>query len=283
MTRALPTPSRAWSALSQIPGFDRDDLILERATGQGLNNELWRVSSGSQAWALRVGQSADALGQDRAHEALATESAAAAGVGPPVVHARAGVLLLDWVEGRTLSHSDFDADTVARMARLLRAAHVPAPSGLPTLADRIERMLARAASRGARVPDGLDRALRRIRASDTAAPVLTHHDVWPNNVMDDGDRLWLVDWEFAGAGDGMFDLATVAVAAGLESDGERVLLGEYGAPHDARRFAEARWSIGLFEGAWALAMHTFRGSTDSFDYAEHAAAQFAGLKNEPRS
>src|SRR3954453_13755584 len=129
MTRALPTPSRACSALSQIPGFDRDDLILERATGQSLNNELWRVSSGSQAWALRVGQSADALGQDRAHEALATESAAGAGVGAPVVHARAGVLLLDWVEGRTLSHSDFDADTVARMARLLRAAHVPAPSG----------------------------------------------------------------------------------------------------------------------------------------------------------
>lgn len=46
--------------------------------------------------------------------------------------------------------------------------------------------------------------------------------------------------------------------------------------------AEARWSIGLFEGAWALAMHTVRGSAGAFDYAEHATKQFAGLKNEPR-
>lgn len=280
-TRLDWRPPIARTALAEIAGFDRGDVRLERASGQSLNNELWRVSSGSKRWALRVGQSADALGQDRDQEALATRAAAEAGVGPAVVHASDGVLLLDWVEGRTLTHSDFDDDMVRRVARLLRASHVAAPRGLPTLADQIERMLSRAVSRGAVVPEGLDQSLRRIRASEPEAPVLTHHDVWPNNVIDDGDRLWLVDWEFAAAGDGMFDLATVAEAAGLDTDGEATLLEEYGLPGNAGRLAEARWSIGLFEGAWALAMHTVRGSAGDFDYAEHAIRQFAGLKSQP--
>ena len=273
--------STARRALAEIPGFENADVVLERAAGQSLNNELWRVSAGARVWALRIGQPVDTLGQDRDQEAVATLAAARAGVSPPVAHASNGVLLLDWVDGRVLSDSDFDDDGVLRMARLLRASHVPAPRELPTLADRVEGMLSRAAARGARVPDGLESILRRVRAGETSAPVLTHHDVWPNNVIDDGDRLWLVDWEFAGAGDGMFDLATVARAANLDTDGEHALLEEYGLPGGVHRLAEARWSIGLFEGAWALAMHTARGSDGGFDFARHASDMFAGLKNVP--
>lgn len=99
--------------------------------------------------------------------------------------------------------------------------------------------------------------------------------------MDDGERLWLVDWDFGGAGDGMFDLATVAHSANLDGDGEYALLEEYGLPGGALRLAEAKWSIGLFEGAWALAMHTVRGSDGGFNFAGHAKDMFAGLRNEP--
>lgn len=273
--------STALRALAEIPGFENADVLLERAAGQSLNNELWRVSAGSRVWALRIGQPVDTLGQDRDQEAVATLAAAKAGVSPAVAHVGNGVLLLDWVDGRTLTDSDFDDDRVRRMARLLRASHVPAPRQLPTLPDRVEGMLSLAAARGARVPDDLQSHLQRVRAAETSAPVLTHHDVWPNNVIDDGDRLWLVDWEFAGAGDGMFDLATVAQAANLDVEGESALLEEYGLPGAAHRLAEARWSIGLFEGAWALAMHTVRGSDGGFDFAGHARDMFAGLKNVP--
>lgn len=267
--------------LEEIPGFHGADVTLTRAAGQSLNNELWRVSSGSRVWALRVAQSEDALGIDRGHETAAVVAAAEAGVSPAVVHEHGGVLLFDWIEGRTLSDADFDEAGVRRIARLLRAAHVPAPRGLPTLADRVEGMLARAVARGAQLPDGLESALERVRAAEPARAVLTHHDVWPNNVMDDGERLWLVDWEFAGAGDGMFDLATVARTANLTAEGEDALLEEYGAAGASRRLAEARWSVGLFEGAWALAMHTVRGSDGDFDYVGHARQMFAELSNAP--
>jgi len=271
----------ARSVLAGIPGFEHGDVRLERATGPSLNNEIWRVSSGSRVWALRIGQAEDTLGQDRDQEAIATVTAAQAGVSPAVSHASNGVLLLDWIDGRTLGISDFDEVGVQRLARLLRASHVTAPPGLLTLGDTVERMLSRATARGARVPDGVEPALRRIRAAEPPAPVLTHHDIWPNNVIDDGNRLWLVDWEFAGSGDGMFDLATVAQAANLDSDGERALLEAYGATGCTRRLAEARWSIGLFEGAWALAMHTAHGSNGGFDYAEHANTMFDGLRFVP--
>ncbi|MBT2498064.1 phosphotransferase family protein [Agromyces sp. ISL-38] len=269
--------------LKKIPGFHDANFTLTRAAGQSLNNELWRVSVGSRVWALRVAQAEDALGIDRGHETAASVAAADAGVSPAVVHEHGGVLLLDWIEGRTLSDADFAEEGVRRIARLLRAAHVRAPRGLPTLADRVEGMLARAVARGAQLPDGLESALERVRAAEPARAVLTHHDVWPNNVMDDGDRLWLVDWEFAGAGDGMFDLATVARTANLTAEGEDALLEEYGAPGASRRLAEARWSVGLFEGAWALAMHTVRGSDGPFDYVGHARQMFAELSNAPDS
>lgn len=273
--------SSAREILSEIPGFNNADVALVRADGQSLNNEVWRVSSRSRAWALRIAQAEDTLGLDRNQEATVTQMAAKAGVSPAVTYARDGVILLDWIDGRVLRDADFDEGAVRRVARLLRAAHVPAPHGLSTLADRVEGMLSRAATRGAQLPDGLESVLRRVRAAEPRTPVLTHHDVWPNNLIDDGDRLWLVDWEFAGAGDGMFDLATVARAADLDSDGERALLEEYGAPGAARRLAEARWSVGIFEGAWALAMHSVHRSEGGFDYAEHARHMFAGLSNAP--
>jgi thiamine kinase-like enzyme len=273
--------SSAREILLKIPGFSNADVTLVRADGQSLNNEVWRVSTGSRVWALRVAQPEDTLGLDRHQEATATQTAAKAGVSPAVTHAKDGVILLNWIDGRVLRDADFDEGAVRRVARLLRAAHVPAPLGLPTLADRVEGMLSRAESRGAQVPDGLESVLRRVRAAEPRTAVLTHHDVWPNNLIDDGDRLWLVDWEFAGAGDGMFDLATVARAADLDSDGERALLEEYGAPGASRRLAEARWSVGLFEGAWALAMHSARRSEGGFDYAEHARQMFAGLSTAP--
>lgn len=169
--------STARRVLAEIPGFENSDVVLERGAGQSLNNELWRVSAGSRVWALRIGQPGDTLGQDRDQEAVATLAAARAGVSPAVTHASNGVLLLDWIDGRVLSDSDFADDGVRRMARLLRASHVPAPRELPTLPDRVERMLSLAAARGARIPEGLESILKRVRAGETSAPVLTHHDV----------------------------------------------------------------------------------------------------------
>ena len=66
---------------------------------------------------------------------------------------------------------------------------------------------------GARLPDDIDRLLEDARSlapgSAPFVPVLCHNDMLAANILDDGRRVWLVDWEYAGVGHPLFDLAGV--------------------------------------------------------------------------
>ena len=89
--------------------------------------------------------------------------------------------------------------------------------------------------------------------------------------------MWLIDWEFAAAADGFYDLATIAIAAGLDAEGERMLRAAYCGPGRQDRLADARWSVAFFEGSWALAVHTSDGSDGDFDFAGHASRMFESV------
>src|SRR5262249_17792396 len=83
----------------------------------------------------------------------------------------------------------------------------------------------------------------------------------------DGEHLWLLDWEFAGAADGLYDLATITMAGGLSEERQAALLHAcgYGRAGDLRLLRAMRGVVALFEASWALVQHGLRGSAD-FDY-----------------
>jgi len=123
------------------------------------------------------------------------------------------------------------------------------------------------------------------RAADTRYPrCLVHHDVWANNLLDDGERFWLLDFEFAGVGDGWYDLASICQEAQLDDSDRLELLRAVGRAGDAADLAAIRqgeWLIGLFEACWAtiMAAHNVRAmhGGGEFDYAAHASAMLARL------
>ena len=148
------------------------------------------------------------------------------------------------------------------------------------------RSMASASALGLPLPAQIERHrvwLREFaarRAADTRfGPGLCHNDLWANNFLDDGERLWLLDWEFGGVGDGLYDLATVAMAGRYDSDGERALLDAYGPaePGDREALAGMKQVVRAFEGAWALVMHGLRGSDGDFDYRAYAQRTFDAL------
>jgi thiamine kinase-like enzyme len=230
------------------------------------------------------------LGVRRSEEFSAARAAAEADLAPPVLFAddTAGHTLIPFIAGRHWERDEFrEPQNITRVAQTLRRLHgitdISGEDG--SVYRRVERLMESARTLGLPLPPNLEDCRKRLRdieaeqaSGPCAASGLNHNDFWANNFLDDGERLWLLDWEFAGRGDGLYDLATTAMAGGFGPEEEARLLGEYG--HDPTMGREAlwsmRWVVLFFEAAWSLVMHGLHGS-GGYDYADHSRKMFARM------
>jgi thiamine kinase-like enzyme len=103
-----------------------------------------------------------------------------------------------------------------------------------------------------------------------------HPSVQRSNLIDDGQRLWLVDWEYAGIGHPLFDLANLSANAALDDDQESALLAAYRGQADPRDLAELRIfrAVSLLREALWATIQTVASDID-FDYRRYADEHFA--------
>ena len=120
-----------------------------------------------------------------------------------------------------------------------------------------------------------------LEAAQVPLPIVFgHHDLLPGNVLDDGRRLWLIDWEYAGFGTAMFDLANLADNGGFDAGEENTLLQLYfgRAPEAAtlRAFAAMKVASALREALWAMIseIHLRAPGADYAAYARDCLAKF---------
>lgn len=268
--------------------------------GQSLKNANFLVRYGDRdEYVLRVATrtAVTHLGVNRDEEIAAARAAADAGLAPEVLYADPAtghLLTRRVVGGRHWSATELrEPAKRARAADALRRLHriTGTPGDTGAVFRRIEHLLASAAGLGLELPPGLPEQRRRLRDieaqrtsdRDRMPPGLNHNDFWLNNFLDDGERLWLLDWEFAGRGDGLYDLATTAFAGGYSDEETTRLLGDYGLDRlsDRAALAEMKWVVLFFEAAWSLVMHGLRGSDTSlpggYDYRDHARRMFEHL------
>jgi aminoglycoside phosphotransferase (APT) family kinase protein len=168
------------------------------------------------------------------HQYTCMEIAAEAGIAPPIRHvdADAGVVVMPLIATRPLAeHAGGGAALAAEAAALLRRLHDATP--FPTLADHLQNLdglLRHLASSGRVGPGLLDRhrqGFDEVRAAYPWEPstfVSCHNDPNQFNVLSDGERLWLIDWETASRNDPMIDLATMATHAAADPEARVVLL-----------------------------------------------------------
>ena len=143
----------------------------------------------------------------------------------------------------------------------------------------VEAYAAAASSRGRSLPDAFSWAhelARRIEALRAAAPTVTcHNDLLAANFIDDGERVWVVDWEYAGMGDPFFDLANFAVNNGLDEEGETALLEAYGSA-DMRALTLMRFMSDFREAMWGVVQQAI--SELDFDFVAYADEHFERLE-----
>ena len=262
------------------PGVD----VSVEPLGGGITNRNFKVEAGGQEFVLRIGgKDTELLGIDRAAEHAASCVAAELGLGPEVVAfiEPEGYLVTRYVDGE-VGKVDLD-----RVGAALRQLH-DGPA-LPARFDSfrvVEAYRATAHERGVAVPSAYVRAkeiadqIERRRSGTTYRPC--HNDLLSANFIDDGTRLWLVDWEYAGMGDPFFDLGNFAVNNELTEEGESALLAAYGSD-DADALVLMRFMSDFREAMWGIVQLAI--SELDFDFAAYAEEHFARLARtaaEPR-
>jgi thiamine kinase-like enzyme len=226
----------------------------------GLSNRAWRLEVAGTAWFVRLGHpGALALGVDRVSECSLLASVAAAGLAPEVVACEpaAGLLVTRFVTGRTWQAADVALEAnlqrLAKCLRTLHGLHVPAGIQAVRYARQARRLRAGLPSGAddARLHERADRLFGRIDDRGFA-PALCHHDLHHLNVLDDGERLWLVDWEYGGRGDPLMDLAGFLAMHELSPPATAQFLAAYGGlpPGDQALVEAARWAFDYVQWLW---------------------------------
>jgi thiamine kinase-like enzyme len=226
----------------------------------GLSNRAWRLEAAGSAWFVRLGHpGALALGVDRVSECRLLAAVAAAGLAPGVVACEpaVGLLVTRFVTGATWQAADVVLEAnLHRLAERLRTLHgLPVPAGIQAVrysgqARRLRAGLPWGAD-DARLHERAERIFGRIddRGFETT---LCHHDLHHLNVLDDGERLWLVDWEYGGRGDPLMDLAGFLAMHELTPKATSGFLDDYGRlPAADRTLVEAaRWAFDYVQWLW---------------------------------
>ena len=259
----------------------------------GLTNRNYKVTTPDGTFVARIASGGtELLAIDRDCEYRNSVTAAAAGAGAPVIEYRPQdhLLVLRFIEGRTLASADVaDERNIPRIALACRRLHAGGRFGNDfDMFDIQRRYLSVAQSRGFRVPAGYDDlaphcdAVRKALAARAGLTVPCHNDLLAANFIDDGDRIWLIDYELSGNNDACFELGNIAAETHLSGDALAALVTAYYGRPRRSMIARARllglvgmygWTLwGAIQHAaspidfdfWAWAMERFEGAAAGF-------------------
>ncbi|MER6947737.1 choline/ethanolamine kinase family protein [Nonomuraea sp. NPDC000554] len=281
--------------LERIPVLSGVPRTVEELPG-GLTNRNYKVTTPSGAYVVRVSASDGALlAIDREAEHANSIAAARAGVGAPV-HGYLpgeGVLVVGFLPGRTFTDADLrDSANLPRVADACRRLHAgPRFAGDFDMFDIQRRYLAIVRERGFRLPprylDFMPDVLRirRCLATRREPTVPCHNDLLPGNIIDDGERLWLIDYEYAGNNDPCFELGNIWSEADLSLDQLDLLVTSYYGRRLRHRIARARLLGLMSKYGWTLWASIQDGANETIDFDfwswgmekyERAVAEFTG-------
>jgi thiamine kinase-like enzyme len=208
--------------LDRVPALAGRPRRVSELAG-GLSNRSYKVTTPDGAYVARIWQAGGFPEIDRDREYHNSVAAAAAGVGAPVVAYRPQdhLLVLRYIGGRAMTGADVAA-SLPRVADACRRLHAgPRFRGEFDVFATQRRYLAVVRERGLALPDGYGALAGAFAAAEqalAARPVPTvpcHNDLVAANIIDDGERLWLVDYEYSANNDPCFELGNLAGECGL--------------------------------------------------------------------
>jgi thiamine kinase-like enzyme len=269
----------------------KGDVEPRPLTG-GITNHNFLVEDAGERYFVRMGDDIPIHGVMRFNELAASRAAAAAGVSPEVVHHEPGALVMRFIDGETLDEARVrEQANLERIVPLIKRCHDGIPKHLrgPSLVFWVFQVIRDYAGTlrdgGSRMLGALPRLLEISatleREVGPVQLVFGHNDLLPANFIDDGKRMWLVDWDYAGFNSPLFDLGGLASNTQLDADQEAWVLAEYfGEPADAplvRRYRAMKCASLLRESMWSM-VSEIHSSLD-FDYVAYTDENLARFES----
>jgi thiamine kinase-like enzyme len=276
----------AWRRAAALPLWS--EPVEPTPLEGGITNTNFVVEDSGRRYVVRIGGDIDVHGIVRKNELAASRAAFEAGVAPEIVYAEPGALVLAYVDGRTLTPSDVrEPRTLARIVDLVRRCHQDVPKYLRgpglffwvfhVVRDYAHTLVEASGRDMGQVRRLLARAERLERAVGPIEVVFGHNDMLAANLIDDGTRLWLVDWEYAGFNSPLFDLGGLASNSELPERLREELLAAYfeRSVDDElrRRFAAMTAASLLRETMWSMVSEIH--SKLAFDYRAYTQENLA--------
>lgn len=276
-----------WNASDEVIVRTVEECKDELELGAGRTNQNYIVSTRGVRFFARIGLDLPFFGVLRAREHEALRAAAAAGVGARVHHVELpDISVVDLVPGRALTEEDVRAaaasdspllDVLTGTIRRLHEADFPeslamgateswgGPHFALWLQFAEERRYSRvpAVAEARRMVTVLEAAADEslVRAGDAR---LCHYDLLPDNFVLGPDGITIVDFEYAAAGQPLFDLAVLAMGASLCADADRGLLSSYlqeeATQAHCRGFAALKALAALRETFWGVTAEVSQSS-----------------------
>ncbi len=250
----------------------------------GMTNHNFHVSDDDKEFVVRLGHDMPEHLVDRGNELIAHKAAHAAGLSPAIRYHEPGVMVMDYIAAPSLCSAQVhEPARLERIVGLLKTAHEKMPAHLQGNAAafwvfHVNRHYAAnlIAGKSAYREQISPLLIVNSELEKAARPfdiVYGHNDLLPGNILDDGNRLWLIDWEYAGFNTPLFDLGGLASNNELTESAERSMLEQYCqepvAPGLWRRYQAMKCASLLRESLWSMVSELH--SALDVDYATYTA------------
>ena len=255
----------------------------------GITNVNVGVTNNNKKYVVRIGKDIPEHGVMRWNELALSKAAQSLGVSPAVVHYEPGILVLEFIEAQTFEEADVrKSQNLMRIISLVAKTHrgigqhlnTPILTFWPFQVNQsyMSRLESNGSPHMSKLAD-LKRQLEVLQdATGQVDLVIGHNDLLAANILDDGDQLWLIDWEYGGFNTPLFDLAGLAGNNGLSILQEQQMLEQY-----FDRSWEIYWRpyqamkcISLMrETLWSMISELY--SEIEFDYAAYTSENLTRL------
>ena len=213
----------------------KENIKIEIIDG-GITNQNFLVEENNKKYVVRLGNDIPEHLISRSNELLISKAAANVGISPKVIYHSKGILVLDYIESTALS-ADEVRKNIKSIIPLIKKIHYEIPKNLYGqsvifwvfhVIRNYVKFLRVNESKHSRILSDL--ILKSELLEKKASPyeiVFGHNDLLPANFLDDGYRLWIIDWEYAGYNTPLFDLGGLSSNNNFSFEEEAYLLENY--------------------------------------------------------
>ena len=222
------------NSIRSIPIWN-EKIKIQNIEG-GLTNQNFLIEENNKKYVVRLGDDIPEHNVSRSKELIASNAAAEIGLSPAVIYNTKGVLVLEYIEGTMLS-TDSIVDKLESIISLIKKIHSEMSKklygqsvnfGVFDAIKHYEKYLKNQKSSYTQLLPSLLFQVDKLEINTSPYDIVfCHNDLIFTNFLDDEDRLWIVDWEYSGFNNPLFDLGDFASHCNFSENKEIFLLENY--------------------------------------------------------